>query len=430
MIFYEDLSELQKQAYNIAIHPKEKVTRIVGYAGTGKTTVLACVAREYGNKCIVLTPTNKASIVLKEKKIKAQTIHSFLYAPIEMVEYKKDKEGNILYQKDSEGNELVNEDGERLAFVAKKELQFAMRTDHENIPRIALIDEASMIGSKIFVDLCMVFDFIILFGDGFQLPPVKDKDILNGTRPDIFLSEVHRVAMDNPITRFATDIRNGLNPSIRDYMIEHNSDKREICYAKFGHPKLFQSIIENQAQVICYSNSTRHNLNNQIRSAKGYSPNTLMAGEPVVCLENWREMKYNDNDERMEQLVFYNGQIVETETDNNMTNDNFVALPNKIKGYGTKFILPFWNHDYFSIADDSTRWWNEFQRRKLTKDKPVRGIKMDYSYAITAHKAQGSEYDVVAIMDERSKVRDGHAQRWYYTAITRAKQRLLLIDCG
>jgi exodeoxyribonuclease-5 len=51
---------------------------------------------------------------------------------------------------------------------------------------------------------------------------------------------------------------------------------------------------------------------------------------------------------------------------------------------------------------------------------------MTYAYAITAHRAQGSEWDRVLVIDESHSF-DAAAQNWLYTALTRAKQRVTLV---
>lgn len=429
MVHFSELSELQMKAFDIAMRPEKQIIRIVGYAGTGKTTLLSCVAKEYSNKCVVLAPTNKACIVLKEKGIAAKTIHSYLYAPQEVETFKTDKDNNIIYHKDDKGEDIVDASGNKSPILLKKETQFILRADGAVLPKIVLVDEASMVGEIMFNDLLSIFETVIMFGDGFQLPPVKDKDILNSDAPDIFLDQVHRVAFDNPIIRFATDIRNGIDPDIKKYMDE--CQNREICHANWENNQLFKAINDFNVQCICGTNRTRHELNEKIRRQKGYAPNTIVKGEQVVCLENWRESRRDDDYGSVKELIFYNGQILELDKEQTQTDDHFKAVITTIKDNPQKFIMPFWNKGYFEIADDSNAWWNEWNRRKAANLGPVRGIKMDYSYAITAHKSQGSEYDNVAVFDERGAMKfmsKRDKQRWYYTGITRAKKRLLIVD--
>ena len=64
------------------------------------------------------------------------------------------------------------------------------------------------------------------------------------------------------------------------------------------------------------------------------------------------------------------------------------------------------------------------RRFRSVKDEAV--CRFEFAYAITCHKAQGSEFDFVIVFDE-SWVFGEAARRWLYTAITRAKEKLLII---
>ena len=416
-----ELTDSQMRAFDIIVEPKKKISRVTGYAGTGKTTVLAAAAKELGAECCILTPTNKAAKVLREKGVdRAQTVHSFLYTPAEVEVYQKDKTGAVLYQKNPDGTDMMYR-GEKVPLVARKEMGFSLKADPTNVPSIAIVDEASMIGKEIYQDLLATFDHIVLVGDGFQLPPVMDTDVLNLEPADISLTEVHRVALDNPIIRFATQIRSGGEPDFNEY----KDDNKTIGVCSINHPKLYKSLVDNQCQAICGRNKTRHDINSKMRAALGYEPNSLLAGEEIVCLENWRE----EDDYGARSLIFYNGQTAIVEGNYKETGDDMIAQLVRLEKNGQKFIFPFWNKGYFNLFDArDSAWWNEYKRRQAspTEKKPLRGIKFDYSYGITAHKSQGSEYNNVAVFDERSASR-GYEQRWYYTAVTRAKKRLLVI---
>lgn len=422
MITVDNLSESQLRAFDLIVKPTKKITRVTGYAGTGKTTVLAAAAHELGDECCVLSPTNKAAKVLREKGVdRAQTVHSLLYTPSEIQVFKKDDAGNVIYHKKEDGSDMRDERGMRIPVVQHTEMGFSLKDGRDHLPRTAIIDEASMIGKEIYADLCDTFDNIILVGDGFQLPPVMDTDVLNLEQPDIALTEVHRVALDNPIIRFATDIRNGLNPSLDAY------NCHEIRNCSKDNSKLFPALVDNNCQVICGLNKTRHMINDNIRAAKGYPANTLLKGEEVVCLENWREEDEDYEGNRIRVLVFYNGETVIVSNDNLTTEDDFIAKIVNFETKDPKFVFPFWNPGYFNLFDArNTAWYNEYRRRQGTNKKPLRGIKMDYSYGITAHKSQGSEYENVAVFDERWASK-GSEQRWFYTAVTRAKKRLLVV---
>ena len=95
------------------------------------------------------------------------------------------------------------------------------------------------------------------------------------------------------------------------------------------------------------------------------------------------------------------------------------------------FSWPFWTPGFFDMKEDYRKWNDELDRRKAsTAEKPIFGKEFDYSYCLTAHKAQGSEFKNVCVFDERPSLRNvstSDKQRWYYTAITRAKERLLIV---
>jgi len=417
-----NLTPLQEKAFNLAMKPDNKITRIVGYAGTGKTTVLSKVAKELGNACIVLTPTNKASQVLRDKGIEnVKTIHSALYSPNERTIIKKDKDGNEEFMHDDSGNVILDTDGCRIPIILDRQLDFDLKSQQDNpLPPIALVDEASMIKPEEIEDLLTTFQQIVFFGDGFQLPPVKAKDTFGKSTADVFLDEVHRVALDNPIIRYATSIRDGRE------LTKEEIQCFEVVFCNKNHPKLYESIVNHNIQAICWTNGMRHIINDNIREAKGLPRNKLVNGEKIIALQNIRE---GQGEERF--LKFYNGEIIHVLGDYDRTEDDFVSAFVKTACKRGNNMWPFWNAGYFKLKDDSKAWMQELEYRKRTAAKPLQfGAEFDYAYCLTAHKAQGSEFDNVAVFDQRSlmnKMTIEMQQRWFYTAVTRAKKRIMVV---
>src|SRR5690606_25304248 len=72
-----------------------------------------------------------------------------------------------------------------------------------------VIDEVSMVGEGLAKDLLSFGKKVLVLGDPFQLPPVKDAGFFTEVKPDIMLTEIHRQAADNPIIRMSIDIREG-----------------------------------------------------------------------------------------------------------------------------------------------------------------------------------------------------------------------------
>jgi exodeoxyribonuclease-5 len=422
MIKYDELSSLQKTAHDKTFEIEEGEFFLKGYAGTGKTTMLAVLADNLGDKCVVLTPTNKAAQVLRDKGImKARTIHSTLYQPMEVIVPKRDRHDNIIYIKNSDGSVLKDkESGDPIPEVKERKMEFQLKSYEENdLPPIALVDEGSMVTADIFDDLKLSFKKIIFFGDGFQLPPVKSKDVFSKMPADIFLDEVHRVALENPIIRYATSIRNGEEIDLSEIACD------EIKTCSPNNTKLYQCLVDKNVQAITWTNRSRRAINNQIRKCKGYRDNWLEDGESIIATQNIRVRSFDGDN-----LKFYNGELVKVSGEYETTYDNFKALSVKTQCDRYQMMWPFWNEGFFDLKDNYNSWNAEMQRRKQSVNKPKFGSDFDFAYCLTAHKSQGSEFDNVAVWDQRHMMRNSskeEQQRWYYTAITRAKERLLIV---
>ncbi len=214
-----------------------------GYAGTGKTTLIAHFAdKHYGVQVAALC--GKAANVLRGKGVNAITIHSLIYTP-----------------------ETVNG---KVTFVLKDSLPGCDKI---------VIDEASMVNNVLYQDL-LSFGLPVLFvGDHGQLEPIGDNPNLMHA-PEVRLENIHRQAKENPILRLATAFREGRRvPYWRSpcgsLAIENKSG-------------LLSAVKERpDAQVICGFNGTRHLVNKFVREQRGYQ-DVLVPGERIICLRNNR----------------------------------------------------------------------------------------------------------------------------------------------
>lgn len=418
-IDYAALTPIQQKAYDKSVKPEKKVTRIGGYAGTGKTTVMACVAEQYGGDAVVLSPTNKAAQVLRDKNIsQAQTIHSCLYQPHEVEVHEKDEWGETVYIK-------CPKTGTQIPKVIGHKITFALNANDDlGLPDTALVDEASMVDSNVYSDLLYVFPNVILFGDPFQLPPVATKEGALDMEPlDVEMTEVHRVALENPITKYATRIRDNKEPRLTGVY-------DELKPVGINDADLWKKIVEGEYQAICYTNRMRHHINKMVRQELGYKMGTYNKGEPIICLENIRVLDggydpFADQQEKI--MIAYNGMMGSLDRDfestNKTTDFQMANLPfvDPEVYPGNVPVLPFWNCGFWEH-------WPELTRK--TPRKKIRGHLFDFGYCLTAHKAQGSEFDNVVVFDERpklTKIPQRELQRWYYTAVTRAKKNLMVV---
>jgi exodeoxyribonuclease-5 len=262
-------------------------------------------------------------------------------------------------------------------------IRFRRRHSLEGVETL-IIDEASMINDRLFKDLLSFNLPVLLVGDHGQLEPIGDDPGLMRD-PDLPLERVHRQALDNPILRLATDFREGRPVSQLD------DPQGRLRVASAGD---FDKLISPDRQMIVGYNSTRHRVNAKVRKILGRR-RLVEPGERLVCLRN--------------NYVWgvFNGQQVDVVDTLSGRRD---ALTVVIKtDDGRTFALSCLKEQFGQNTIE------DFQDQEVAL--------MDYGYCLTAHKAQGSEWDNVLVKEEDLGPWD--ARRWRYTVATRAKERLI-----
>jgi len=348
---------------------------LAGFAGTGKSTVIASMDIE---GIQYLTPTGKAAHVLRTKGAAAKTIHSFIY--------------------DFYGV-TVREDGtEAPQFSDKMKLEFQ--------PSLVVVDEASMVNHELYNDLLSHPDLpapILFVGDHGQLPPVgSDPGLMRN--PQAKLETIHRQAEGNPIIAVSKMIREGGRP--RDLLGGPLiGDGVRVGKIK-DNTRLLEYARENGVdQILVPFNDMRRTINLRAREVAGRRA-PLEVGEEIICLLNDRKKGiYNG-------MIFTVREIVE-ENDRcytcRLTDDTGRALPPAID---------VWKEGLGAPVKMSRDERLEFNDRRGTR------AYFDYSSAITCHKAQGSSWRHVLVMERVCPLWD-HS-RWLYTACTRAEEQLTI----
>lgn len=338
-----------------------------GHAGTGKSTVITKVSEKLGlkeNEVTYATLSGKAAVVLNTKGIKAQTIHSMIYYKVE------------------------DEVGSRI-------LRFEKRRFLEHPYKLIIIDEFSMVSQKIYEDLLSYGVKILVVGDKAQLPPVGDSTglLLN---PDYHMSEILRQNADSPILKLSQMILNGVELKLGTI-----GDKVYIC----KRDRITDDLLLKADQVLCGQNKTRHDLNARMRAARGETDMFPVEGDKVICIKNnW--YKYASGVPIINGLIGYCKKVKHTSE----------------TGMRVEFTPDF--ADESAILDISKRPFldkkNPFEEEGSNLDVDY----IDYGYAITVHKAQGSEYDNVIVYKDwmPEKMR----KQWIYTAVTRAKNKIVI----
>ena len=274
------------------------------------------------------------------------------------------------------------DDMKRVTFVRKPNLG----TD----VKLIICDEASMIGKTIQADLESYGIPILYVGDHGQLPPVGD-DITNlMLTPNFRLETIHRQALDNPIIWIANQARLGK-------YIEHG--KYGSTVFKTTPEKIGIDSLKVADQIICGKNISRKNINSQMREYYGFESKYPEVNDKLICLKN------NSQNGLVNGMT---GKCVSFEVKGNLYRLNFES--DEQETFSDLMI----DHHIFNgtKADKYNKMIDQF----------------DFGYCITCHKSQGSQYDKVVVYEERLGYDKDSHNRWLYTAITRAAEKLIIIS--
>jgi exodeoxyribonuclease-5 len=388
-----ELTEGQNKGLELAqrlIREPRSVGVICGYAGTGKTTLIKAVFDTIGHAPVLLSPTGKAAARITEVTGRgAGTIHRWLYKP-------QDRGAYVSFTK-----KPINE-------------------IHRPESGLLIIDESSMLGPEVWNDVqetAFALDCsILLVGDGFQLPPVQDKGeepfSVLGTDfvPPQFrveLTEILRQALDSPIIRSTMAIREG---EVHEALMDLDTLL----------PAEFDAELVTANMVICRSNKWRHWLNAKSRFLRGINGDEPQLNEPLLVLRNNALDVYNG------EVHAFNGFV-----DNLGTRDVFDYDTNARVGVQFK-MTPLANGKAIlapKVLGGELEKLTPSQLEKAVSYWQRQGeafyVHANYGYALTCHKAQGSEADYVLVcMEPRFNYTSEDGRRWLYTALSRAKKRV------
>ena len=413
-----NLTADQENAKNLIaewfFNTRDQVFVLAGYAGTGKTFLIEHVVKnvlflEAGKEAVFVSPTGKAAVNIIQKGTLASTVHSLIYIR-------------------NEDEFLVDENGE---ILPDRRLSFYKRDQIDPNIQLIIIDEASMINEEVLRDL-LSFNVKCLFsGDGAQLPPVNGLCPLMA-HPHYTLTEIVRQAQDDPIVQVATMARLGKNIPFGRYG-ENVVVRSRNSLSYTERKRLFLEA----DQIICGRNATRNDLNAEMRMYLGYTPSQALPeeGEKVICtLNDWEKpLDTNDKFHLVNGIIGYCSNVTAHRDFLGVMDFRADFLPNSVQvafdagvfysreyahGYGERAVF---------LVDGTVAHENDFSvLRKIKTVKEEQIARFEFAYAVTCHKAQGSEFDFVIVFDE-SYVFGEERYRWLYTAITRAKKRLLIL---
>ena len=351
----------------------QQVFRLFGYAGTGKTTLAKHIAADVDGDVMFGAFTGKAALVLRNKGcFGASTIHSMIY------KMRLGKRGVPAFH-------LDRESGVKDA-------------------ALVIIDECSMVGEDLARDLLSFGTPVLVLGDPAQLPPVKDAGYFTNAKPDVMLTEVHRQARENPIISMAMKIREGGQLSTGAYGESRVVRRRDDAEA------LQRDVLAGQ--VLVGRNATRRTYNKRIRELLGREGDP-QRDDRLVCLRNnqekgllngglWTACAVKSRKKRSHRNLL-SKPIFEMD----------VSPDDDVGGGLVKVSVPA---NFFDGSENEIPWK---ERRNFDE--------FDFGYALTTHKAQGSQWPNVVVFDESFCFGDD-ARRWLYTAVTRAAEKVTVVQ--
>jgi len=411
---------LDKIAAWYADRSKEaQVFRLFGYAGTGKTTIARRIVEQLGIRRVVYAAfTGKAAYVLRTRGCEgATTVHSLIYQPIEKVKEQLEKlRAQLRETTDPAERQRLSEEIQReQAKVDSPDWILREKTELDTADLLVL-DEVSMIGERMALDILSRGCKTLCLGDPAQLPPVDGGGYFINAPADHLLTEIHRSALDSPVTRMATAIRNS-QPGQRDYGVTgRDGDSGRI-------EQLTLDELLNFDQILVGRNATRWKVVHLLRALRGLAGGP-QPGDRIIALAN---SSYAE--------VFNGQQFDVIDVLPSQRSDRHELVVRDDEGHERQ--LTVWAAGFRDLDGE----------RQAKRDGRGTVAAATFAQAITVHKSQGSQWPRVLIVDEssvfygsayREHVRrsgpevaavEAHinGRRWLYTAVTRASEQAVII---
>ncbi len=469
--------ELLDKLSQFIISPTPRKAFILrGYAGTGKTSIMAALVhamRELKQQIVLLAPTGRAAKVLsKYAQTPAYTIHKYIYRA-------RTKSALV----GARGDESIGQEmrGERQVFSLRDNL-------HKNT--LFIIDEASMIsgqsdnpmfGSGILLSDLIKYVYssegcsILFLGDDAQLPPVGsnqspalNEDYITGFQlhtQSHTLTQVARQATDSGILENATRLRpwalgdkfEAASGELVEHMWKILKANKDVC--TISGTELAEAIEESynhvgpEETILLTRTNKRTNIYNQgIRTRILWREEEIGAGDRLMICKNnyfWTE-QYDD-------LPFLaNGdmlEVVRLRNSREMYGYQFIDAQLRSIDYDWEIDATLWLDTLHSDNPDATQKMQKDLFWKIAEDYPelahhrqklvetiyaspyYNALQVRMAYAITGHKSQGGQWKRVFIdpyiggeqniSPTKAEQRDFY--RWLYTALTRATEKIYLI---
>ena len=431
----------------VADNTNDVIFLMTGYAGTGKTSVIASLVATLNTlrqKSVLLAPTGRAAKVLRSYTgMEAYTIHRKIY---------RQKSAT-----DGVGKFVLDRNLHKETYFIVDEA--SMIPDESS--------EGSMFGSGRLLDDLLEYVYtgadckLILVGDVAQLPPVGsivspalDENVLRSTGFALQMFELRQVIRQSEgsgILMNATAVRQQVNDgdlSVPELVLHGYSD-----IVRLGGAELIDTLSETYgscgtdgAIVVVNSNNLANRYNQGIRNRVFFREEEISTGDIVMVVKN----NYYWLKEEESTSFIANGDIAEVRRirkyeemygmrfaemtlwfrDSELEIDAKVMLDTLMMS--TPSLSPEKSRElYFAVLADHPGIKSKRKQYEAVRDDPYyNALQIKFAYAVTCHKSQGGQWERVFIdqgMFNRQEPTIDYL-RWFYTALTRATDKVYLVN--
>lgn len=412
-----------------------------GYAGTGKTSVMAALVKtldELKQSVVLLAPTGRAAKVLaRYAHHSAYTIHKYIYRQNQL---------------GSDAFSLSDNRHQHTLFIVDESSMISGQRDNPTFGSGMLLDD--LIRYVYSGEGCS----ILFLGDDAQLPPVGstlspalDGDYLSGyglVISSYTLTQVARQALDSGILYNATELRKHQAHAEQKFAFHLSSDVQMVEGSAFVEllEQSYSEVGEEETILLTRTNRRTNLYNEGIRARILWREDALTAGDRIMISKNnyfWTKdydhLPFLANGDMLE--------IVRLRHEREMYGFRFVDASLRAIDYDWEIDVVLWMDTLTADSPEENHMLQRTLFERISEDYPelqrnrrklieaiyespyYNALQVRFAYAVTCHKAQGGQWQRVFI--DTGKVADEQKDisyyRWLYTAITRATNQVYLL---
>ncbi len=442
---------LEKVSNWLNCSDNETIFILNGYAGTGKTTIIASLVgalEALSRPCVLLAPTGRAANVMtRYSGHAAYTIHKHIYCESTNAQYQS--RFSLGYNKAVDTLYIIDEAS-----------MLSIDNNNNN-------NSGQIFGSGSLLDDLLEFVHmgrncrLMIVGDNAQLPPVGsayspalDLEYMTKRFGKVIyatIDEVVRQEASSGILHNATTIRRMIergeygiprldlsSPDVE--VVDHYEfvERVQDCYDKYGR---------NETIIITRSNKRANGYNQGIRQRTIFAEDIIESGDMVMVVKN--NYFFTEQLESCPMAFIANGDVAsierirsfkelygfnfaqvellfndyDTTIDCNVLIESIYSDTSALTSKQSEQLLYNVEQDYLDINSRIERF------KEIRKNEYYNALQIKFSYAVTCHKAQGGQWRAVFI--DRCLFGDEDISmdllRWLYTAFTRATEKVYLV---